>query len=64
MKFRRKVVMLALVLSPASAFAYVDPGSGMLVWQGLLAAIGAIIVFARNPKDTVKQWLARWRKKQ
>lgn len=64
MKIRRNVFLLALVLSPASAFAYVDPGSGMLVWQGLLAAIGAVIVFVRNPKDTLKQWIARFRKKQ
>lgn len=64
MKIRRYVVLIALVLSPVSAFAYVDPGSGMLVWQGLLAAIGAVIVFVRNPKETLKQWLARFRKKQ
>lgn len=64
MKVRHNVVLVAFVLSPSCAFAYVDPGSGMLVWQGLLAAIGAVIVFVRNPKDVLKQWIARFRKKR
>lgn len=47
----------------ASAFAYVDPGSGMLVWQGLIAAIGAMVVFVRNPTAKIKSLLSRFRKK-
>lgn len=53
--------ILALSLSPA-AFAYVDPGSGMLLWQGLIAAVGAALVFVRNPKASVKKLLDRFRK--
>lgn len=60
---RRRVFVLALVLSPATAFAYVDPGSGMLIWQGLLAVVGAVIVFVRNPLDSVKRLLSRFRRK-
>ena len=59
---RRALVLLAL-LSPAAAFAYVDPGSGMLLWQGLLAAIGAVIVFVRNPVKALKALIERLRGK-
>lgn len=38
-----------------SAHAYVDPGSGMLLWQALIAVIGAVIVFVRHPVDTLKR---------
>lgn len=51
--------LLLLLLLPAHAYAYVDPGAGMLVWQGLLALIGAAIVFVRNPWSTLKRW---WRR--
>lgn len=61
---RRKGVLLALLtLSPLPAFAYVDPGSGMLIWQGLLAAIGAVIVFVRNPMESLKRLLDHFRRK-
>lgn len=54
----RKAALLALlILSPLPAFAYVDPGSGMLLIQGLIAIVGAIVVFVKHPIDTlVKIW--------
>ena len=54
------VGILTLSLSPA-AFAYVDPGSGMLLWQGLIAAFGAVLVFARSSKASIKKLLDRFR---
>lgn len=56
-------LLVAAIGYCASAFAYVDPGSGMLVWQGLIAAIGAMVVFVRNPVATIKSLLSRFRKK-
>ena len=47
----------------SSAYAYVDPGSGMLLWQGLVALIGAVLIFFRNPIQTIKSWIARIRGK-
>jgi len=61
---RRKFLLLALALLPASAFAYVDPGSGMLIWQGLLAALGAVIMFVRNPIDQIKRVWRRLRARE
>ena len=57
------VLAILLLCLPASAFAYIDPGSGMLLLQGLIAAIGAVLVFVRHPWETIKRLLARWRSK-
>ncbi len=57
-----RIVFLWLMLA-ASAQAYVDPGSGMLLWQGLVALIGAVLIFFRNPIQVIKSWIARIRGK-
>jgi len=51
---------LLLLMLPASAFAYVDPGSGMILWQGLIAAVGIALAFIRSPWKTLRSWLARF----
>jgi hypothetical protein len=41
-------VLTFLVLSERPAHAYTDPGSGMLIWQGLVAAfLGAGFYFRK-----------------
>lgn len=47
--------VLALWLVPSSAHAYVDPGSGMLIYQGLVAAIGITLAVVRHPWASVKR---------
>ena len=37
-----------IFLYPSSAFAYIDPGSGILLWQGLIAGLGVVLVFIRK----------------
>lgn len=54
MMLMKYLLILVAVWIP-SAHAYVDPGSGMLLWQALIAVIGAIIVFVRHPVDTLKR---------
>ena len=63
MKNRILLVTAVACCLPATAFAYVDPGSGMLLWQGLIAAIGAVLVFVRNPWQTIKNFVQRLRGK-
>lgn len=63
LKINRRMLMTCICCMPATAFAYIDPGSGMLLWQGLIAAIGAVLVFIRNPLDRVKKLIARLRRK-
>ena len=42
-----------------SASAYVDPGSTLLMIQGVLAVIGGIVVFVKNPIKAIKNLIAR-----
>ena len=56
---RTLIAILFLCLSPQDAFAYVDPGSGLLLIQGLLAVIGGAIVFIKDPVGGCKRLWAR-----
>lgn len=47
-----KFTILFLLSSPA--FAYTDPGSGMLLIQGLIAALAMGAAFIKNPIKTIK----------
>lgn len=56
MSLSRSLVLLACLAAwPATALAYVDPGTGMMLLQGLIAAIGAVAVVVGRPF----QWLRR-----
>lgn len=56
----RLVLIASLcVCLPATAHAYIDPGSGMLLWQGLIAAVGAVLVFVRSPWQAIKRLVER-----
>jgi len=59
----RLFLVILLAVSPLTASAYVDPGSGMLLWQGLLAAVGAVVIFVRRPLDALKRLIKRMRGK-
>jgi len=63
LKINRPLLLVGICCLPATAFAYIDPGSGMLLWQGLIAAVGAVLVFVRRPWDKVKRLIARLRRK-
>jgi hypothetical protein len=52
---------IALLLWPVAAQAYVDPGTGLLMLQGLFAALGALVIFVRHPIKTVRRLIARFR---
>jgi hypothetical protein len=58
-----KYLLILFALWIPSAHAYVDPGSGMLLWQGLIAVIGAIIVFVRHPIEWLRRLLRRIKRK-
>lgn len=38
------VALICLVVLPINAFAYLDPGTGSAVLQGILGALAAIVV--------------------
>lgn len=63
MSLPRRAVRLGVVLLlwPVAAHAYVDPGTGLLMLQGLFAALGALVIFVRHPIKTVRRLIARLR---
>lgn len=54
-----KLIVITCAFVPC-AYAYVDPGSGMLLWQGVVALVGAVLIFFKNPIQMVKLWLKRF----
>jgi len=44
---------------PSSAYAYVDPGSALLLLQGLFASIGAALVFIKKPRQLIAKLFGR-----
>ena len=63
MNVRKSVVLVLALCLPLSAHAYVDPGSGMLLWQGLIAAIGGVLAFVHDPVGAIKRLLERFKRK-
>jgi hypothetical protein len=63
MNLRHVLLGLAVLFASPSAFAYIDPGSGMLLWQGLIAAVGMVLVFVRDPWRNIKRLIARFKRK-
>lgn len=64
----RKFIVIAMgvgLLSTAQpAFAYVDPGTGAMLVQALLAVVAAAIFYFRNPDQLwrdIKRWLLKIR---
>ena len=50
---------LVLLASPSTAFAYIEPGTGSMLIQSLLAAIAAGLVFGRTIWHRVKTFFNR-----
>ena len=60
---KKKLLLFAFLFCSCNAFAYVDPGSGFILWQGLIALLGFIIIFFRNPIKVIKALISRLFKK-
>ena len=56
---RKLRLLLVLVVIPVPAFAYIDPGTGMLLVQGLVALIGGFVAFSKNPIGWLRDRLKR-----
>ena len=54
-KFKTFSRIIILLLLPNLAFAYVDPGTGVLLWQGLIAAVGVILLLVKRPLLWIKK---------
>lgn len=54
--------VFAVIVTPSTAWAYIDPGSGMLIWQGAIALIGGLLAMIRNPIATLRDLWQRVRR--
>lgn len=55
--------LILLVFSPKS-YAYIDPGSGMILLQAFIAILGGAIAFIRKPKEIIINWFNKIRGKK
>lgn len=61
----KSLVLLLLTLGfTSSAFAYVDPGTGMLAIQGIVALLIGVLAFFRHPIQTIRNAWRRWRSRR
>ena len=47
------LLLVLIFLFPNTSYAYLDPGSGSLILQALLAALAAVIAFFKKIKNFV-----------
>ena len=55
-----------LMLIPVSAYAYIDPGTGAVIIQSLIAFIAAVIFYLKNPVllwEKIKKTFSKKKKK-
>lgn len=58
------LVLILLLTASSSAQAYIDPGTGMLAIQGLIAVIIGVLAFVRHPIRSMRSWLERLRRRK
>ena len=52
-------LFLYLLFVPSISFAYIDPGNGILLWQGLMVALGIVLTAIKNPIKLFKFYLQK-----
>jgi hypothetical protein len=56
------IVGLLTITYSSSAFAYIDPGTGIMVLQSVLAVIATLFFYIKNPRkllDRIILWFRR-----
>ena len=53
------VALVILLLFPHDAFAYLDPGSGSLIFQTLVASVAAVAYGVRLYWTRITRWFRR-----
>tara|TARA_B100000886_G_C20159274_1_gene381336 strand:- start:335 stop:529 length:195 start_codon:yes stop_codon:yes gene_type:complete len=53
------LLLILIFLLPNTSYAYLDPGSGSLILQALLAASAAVLAFFKKIKNYVKNLFSK-----
>lgn len=60
------ILLLPIFLMPEKAFAYLDPGTGSMITQVMIAALGSIgysaVLFRKKIKEVTKSFINRLKK--
>lgn len=64
MKKYHYIVYAFTIFASLPAYAYIDPGTGLLFMQGLFAALGFLVAFVKNPIKKIKDLSKRLRGKK
>ena len=56
------LLLCSLIFIPSSAFAYIDPGLGSMIIQGLVAAFLACSAFMYTTKQNIKNRIKNLKK--
>jgi hypothetical protein len=62
--FRSLLAVLPISIYSASAHAYIDPGTGLLAIQGLLAVLVSVLFVIRHPIAAFKQLLEKLKRRE
>ena len=58
----KKILFIATLFTSLNAFAYLDPGTGSIIIQGLIAGVAAVIVFVKNFWVNIKSFFTKKKK--
>lgn len=58
-EMKRAILIVIALSAPAPAFAYIDPGTGALIVQGLVGASAVVAVFFGKMKGHVQSFFVR-----
>ncbi len=64
MKKYQYIIFAFTIFTALPAYAYIDPGTGLLLMQGLFAALGFLVAFVKNPVKKIKDLSKRLRGKK
>lgn len=64
LKFKFFFVIFIWVFFPLNAYAYIDPGTGSLILQALIAGGITAMIFIRNFRDKVISFFRRNKKEK
>lgn len=64
LKFKFFFVIFIWIFFPLNAYAYIDPGTGSLILQALIAGGITAMIFIRNFRDKVISFFRRNKKEK
>jgi hypothetical protein len=62
-KYIKFILFILIFLKPVNAFAYLDPGTGSIILQAIIALIGGVIAFFALIKNKIIEFYKKIKKR-